>query len=383
MNINRYNYEEFFILYMDNELDAEGRREVENFVQQNPDLKDELDILMQSKLTPDTDISFADKGSLLRFDSSSINLANYEEWLTTYVDNELTEDKRKNVEEFVAMNPAIQKELNLLQQAKLEPEAIVFPYKESLYRTTEKARVISIRWKRIAVAAVLLLAFGTTTVVLMNNNNKNNNTTNGPVIAQTDPGKAKVNNTNNTQPVAGTPTNEPVASDGVKQNDESNDVKETRGSNLAAKQVKSDEENTKQDELPIDKKDFIAKEEKIVEPPQSGDNVTPNNHDAITTEVISGITTGSLTTSKEKINEPGVTPSIVDSYNNGTRPAIQTQDPVIEKAEGELASNDNGGNKGLRGFFRKVTRTIEKRTNIKATDDDDRLLIAGLAIKMN
>jgi len=159
MNINRYNYEEFFILYMDNELDAEGRREVENFVQQNADLKAELDILMQSKLIPDADISFVDKGSLLRFDNVSIGLANYEEWLTSYIDNELTEDERKSVEEFVAHHPAAQKELNLLRQAKLEPERIVFPHKESLYRTTEKARVISIRWTRIAVAAVLLLAF--------------------------------------------------------------------------------------------------------------------------------------------------------------------------------------------------------------------------------
>ena len=36
----------------------------------------------------------------------------------------------------------------------------------------------------------------------------------------------------------------------------------------------------------------------------------------------------------------------------------------------------------LRGFFRKVTRTFEKRTNIDATDGDDRLLVAGLSIKL-
>ena len=36
----------------------------------------------------------------------------------------------------------------------------------------------------------------------------------------------------------------------------------------------------------------------------------------------------------------------------------------------------------LRGFFRKVTRTFEKNTNIKATDEDDRLLVGGLAIRL-
>jgi hypothetical protein len=45
MNINRHNYEEYFILYMDNELDSDDRRMVEAFVLQHPDLKEELDIL--------------------------------------------------------------------------------------------------------------------------------------------------------------------------------------------------------------------------------------------------------------------------------------------------------------------------------------------------
>jgi hypothetical protein len=37
MNINRHNYEEFFILYMDNELGSEDRRLVEEFVQKHPE----------------------------------------------------------------------------------------------------------------------------------------------------------------------------------------------------------------------------------------------------------------------------------------------------------------------------------------------------------
>lgn len=373
MRLNRYNYEEFFILYMDNELDAEGRREVEIFVQQNPDLKDELDILLQSKLTPDTDISFADKGSLLRFDSSSISLANYEEWLTSYIDNELTEDERKSVEEFVAHHPAAQKELNLLQQAKLKPERIVFPHKESLYRTAEKARVISIRWMRIAVAAVLLLAFGTTTVVLLNNKDNSNSNTNGPVIAQANPGKAKVNNTS--QPAKGTETNEITSLPGNKKNDESNGY-EARVSNPAVKQPKNENVNTEQvikDEIV----DNTRKEDKIIEPPLSNETVNSSKNEPINANAENN---GAITTIDASVkSEPTiVTKPPVDSYNIQNGPVKQD-----DNAGAEIASNDNGGNKGLRGFFRKVTRTIEKRTNIKATDDDDRLLIAGLAIKMN
>src|SRR6476469_8353491 len=102
MKLNRNNYEEYFILYMDNELDSECRREVEAFVKQNPDLAADLELLMQSKLSPDDAISFTDKGSLMRFDSSAISLSNYEEWLTSYIDNELSDGERRDVEVFVA-----------------------------------------------------------------------------------------------------------------------------------------------------------------------------------------------------------------------------------------------------------------------------------------
>ena len=50
MSINRHNYEEFFILYLDNELSSEHRRQVELFVEQHPDLGEELQLLEQTRL---------------------------------------------------------------------------------------------------------------------------------------------------------------------------------------------------------------------------------------------------------------------------------------------------------------------------------------------
>ena len=63
--------------------------------------------------------------------------------------------------------------------------------------------------------------------------------------------------------------------------------------------------------------------------------------------------------------------------SKSTQPSNYSNASFIE----EESQQDDKKNK-LRGFFRKITRTLEKRTNIDATDDDGKLLIAGLAIKL-
>jgi hypothetical protein len=66
MQINRNNYEEFFLLYVDNELPAGERRAVEEFVLLHPDLQEELEILSGSVLTPVDDIVFEYKEELYK-----------------------------------------------------------------------------------------------------------------------------------------------------------------------------------------------------------------------------------------------------------------------------------------------------------------------------
>ena len=156
ITINQHNYEEFFLLYVDGELSATDKQAVEQFVQANPDLAIELEMLQQTLLVND-ELIFEDKNLLFRTEAAEINTHNYEEHFLLYTDNELNTEARENVEKFVLQHPALQESFTLLKQTKLEPETIVFPDKQLLYRKEEtKKPVFYIGWQRIAIAAALI-----------------------------------------------------------------------------------------------------------------------------------------------------------------------------------------------------------------------------------
>src|ERR1700721_1753206 len=141
--INRTNYEEFFLLYADNELSSADKKMVESFLLQNPDLREEFLMLERSLLIPDPKIVFENKDVLLKqiFTNSMINDSNYEEYFLLYADNELDKAARKDVEAFASQHPAMLESLQILLQTKLAPDTeIKFENKEILYKKEEKER---------------------------------------------------------------------------------------------------------------------------------------------------------------------------------------------------------------------------------------------------
>jgi hypothetical protein len=136
MLINRHNYEEFFILYMDNELDPAARRMVEDFVQLHPDLKEELDILLQYKLVR---IPYCTDGKeeLMKMVGPRSVLPIRKNG-SPYISMMNCCPIRRQVEAYVKLTrlPAIQW---ICQKTKLQPELVVFPDK-SLYRKEENKK---------------------------------------------------------------------------------------------------------------------------------------------------------------------------------------------------------------------------------------------------
>lgn len=168
MNVNRNNYEEYFLLYADNELSAEAKVEVELFIKNNPDLEEELTMLRQAVLKPDNSI-LIDK-SMLRREESFINSGNFETRFIEYHDDELSEAEESEVLKFIGANK-LQDEFALFAQAKMQPEQIPFPAKYSLYRKEEDEKVIPFRWWMAAAAILVGVGLWIGGSFVMNSNN--------------------------------------------------------------------------------------------------------------------------------------------------------------------------------------------------------------------
>ena len=363
MKIDRHNYEEFFLLYIDNELNVDQKKQVEAFVLANTDLEEELIMLQQSKLVADHSFVFDGKESLMK-EESSINMSNYEEWLLLYTDNELTREQKIIVEKFAEEHEHVKKELDLFLQTKLESQEIVFADKASLYKTEEKVRVVGMSWWRIAAAAILLIAVGLGTYSIINNNKKSGSIETAganPATKKSNQTEQKINNA-----VVGT----------KQENPEINPAKNIAS---ATKPTQAKVDN-KKESIPSEKN--IADKNVIVKndiPP----TFTKTNEGKIASNVAESnpIIAKADINSSVAVNNPGSL-----QFNN--RPVTKTGDGTPDNSKADhstkfddvTASNDE--NKKLRGFFRKATRFIERTTKVNPANDDNRVLIGSMAVSL-
>jgi|GEM_PF-6819815 len=150
--INTANCEAYFLLYVDNELSSTKRAEVEQFLQQHPDMSSLLEALLRTRQNADPDVVFPDKSKLF-FDVAPVT----DEDLLSYVDKE-------TVSELVLQalqhpSPELVKRLQAFENTVSEPDMkIVFPDKSRLYRTRKLVAFKS--WTVAAAAAVVIIAVG-------------------------------------------------------------------------------------------------------------------------------------------------------------------------------------------------------------------------------
>jgi len=353
MSINRHNYEEFFILYWDNELTASQKQAIENFVNENPDLQEEFRILGETRFVPDKNLQFEGKEFLLN--SSSININNYEEQLLNYIDDALNNNERKEVEKLAAKLPIIQKELLLLQKTKLQPETeVIFPDKSTLYRREEKVRVISMAWFRVAVAAAIILIAGFVTLRFIN----------------TDKGGDKIEVAKNSDPK--NQSSNQKADEPVRQPVNQEDPKES----LATAEKKSSSEQTPEK---TSKKPAI--ENKVPAPliASKAENKNKLPRTQLETDNNNEMLIAAVEIPKD--NNKAAQKSETEIINNPLEYSSVTKSsaPTFAIMDDDDFAKEKGG---LKEFLRKTTRVFERRTKIQTTTEDNKLLLGAFAVSL-
>lgn len=128
--INKHNYEVFFIDYFDGNLSPAQTEELYQFLNENPDLKEEFENFEEIPVNI-SDVVFPNKENLKKKSSEIINESNYQEFCIAYNEGDLNEKEEKALLKYVDANN-LQAELALFQKAKLSAETEEFFEKDGL-----------------------------------------------------------------------------------------------------------------------------------------------------------------------------------------------------------------------------------------------------------
>ncbi|MDB4584786.1 hypothetical protein N9164_16665, partial [Draconibacterium sp.] len=154
MMINRENYEIYFIDYLEGNLEKSLVNDFIEFIQNNPDLKEELSHFEAVSLEPG-EISFDKKDTLYKEKLDSEK--EFNKAAIANLESELSETDKTELDTYLLKHPAKNREISLFSKTKLQPdESIQFKYKNKLYRRMLGRTVLL--WSG-RIAAVLVLAF--------------------------------------------------------------------------------------------------------------------------------------------------------------------------------------------------------------------------------
>jgi len=154
MKINRDQYEIWFLDYLEGNLDASGIDDFRSFLEENPDLAEELEFFEPVPLSP-PEMVFPHRKKLYKqpFDQQEL----FDETAIGMLEGDLTPENLNSFEKYLKEHPEKFQEMELFRQTKLNPEPeIVYHHKRRLYHSVRRLTISpSVLLK---IAALLLLA---------------------------------------------------------------------------------------------------------------------------------------------------------------------------------------------------------------------------------
>lgn len=151
MNINKHNYEAFFLDYHEGNLTPQQVADLLLFVEQHPELKEEFESFESFSLEDFSSYTFENKQELKK----EVTLQNKYEYFARSVDETLTITETNLLEQFLKQHPQYFPELELFRKTKLvSDEAVVFENKDQLKQIAFKSsKSLNGNWEEMMIAA--------------------------------------------------------------------------------------------------------------------------------------------------------------------------------------------------------------------------------------
>ncbi len=156
--INRNNYESYFLDYLEGNLNSDQKKELIDFLRENPDLRQELDEFKDITLG-DEQVNFPGKAELKR----SLTLFDpgytlFDELSIGRLEGALSENQIREFDQLIRENPNKEKEYELYEKTVLNPDKkLRYGDKDGLKKGKTIQIYRKIIYRSVAIAASLLL----------------------------------------------------------------------------------------------------------------------------------------------------------------------------------------------------------------------------------
>jgi hypothetical protein len=160
MKPDRSNYEIWFTDWLDGNLSREQVEEFKVFLNENHDLREELNGINMVSLEP-PDLFFRDKDSIKK-SFENLSDSQFENLCIASLENDLTPGQKAELNNIIVLDPIKRKSFELVQKLKLKPFAATFKRKNSVKRLTAGQRILKFSVIGLSAAAtitILVLAY--------------------------------------------------------------------------------------------------------------------------------------------------------------------------------------------------------------------------------
>jgi hypothetical protein len=155
MQINRSNYEIWLIDWLDGNLSDIQVEQLQHFLNENPELKEEFDELFTFRLNP-SGKSFPHKNQLKKT-ISNLSDSQFDYLSVAYLEKDLSADQQTEFKESIELDTEKKMSFELIQKMRLSPVSLPYMHKNRLKRRTVVQNVFRLSLIGLSAAAIITL----------------------------------------------------------------------------------------------------------------------------------------------------------------------------------------------------------------------------------